>query len=367
MAIATMLGDGLFHVIFMLSKTTMSLIINIEKKDSEVSGFSDDENSKLAKYDEKRRTEFFLKDQIPDWVAGGGYILLAIVSIIAVPHIFPQLKWYQILVAYVIAPVLAFCNAYGCGLTDWSLASNYGKFAIIIFSAWVGLPDGGIIAGLASCGVMMSIVSTASDLMQDFKTGYLTLSSPRSMFFSQVIGTAMGCVLTPLVFWVFYQAYPVGEEGSAYPAPYGGVYRGIAMLGTEGVSTLPKNCFKLSIIFFFAAMVINLVTELLRKYETKYRIYRFIPSPMCLAIPFYLGGYFAIDMCVGSLILFLLELSNKQKASDFGPAVASGLICGESLWGIPAAILALSGVNPPMCIKFLTAAVNDKVEGFLSG
>ncbi|KAL3591732.1 hypothetical protein D5086_010372 [Populus alba] len=367
MAIATMLGDGLFHVIFMLSKTTISLIINIKKKDSEVSGFGDDESSKLAKYDEKRRTEFFLKDQIPNWVAGGGYILLAIVSIIAVPHIFPQLKWYQVLVAYVIAPVLAFCNAYGCGLTDWSLASNYGKFAIIIFSAWVGLPDGGIIAGLASCGVMMSIVSTASDLMQDFKTGYLTLSSPRSMFFSQVIGTAMGCVLTPLVFWVFYQAYPVGEEGSAYPAPYGGVYRGIAMLGTEGVSTLPKNCFKLSIIFFIAAMVINLVTELLRKYETKYRIYRFIPSPMCLAIPFYLGGYFAIDMCVGSLILFILELSNKQKASDFGPAVASGLICGESLWGIPAAILALSGVNPPMCIKFLTAAVNDKVEGFLSG
>ncbi|KAG5245365.1 hypothetical protein OIU76_002506 [Salix suchowensis] len=366
MAIATMLGDGLFHVIFMLSKTIISLIINIKKKEPEAPGFGD-ENSKLVKYDEKRRTEFFLKDQIPTWVAGGGYILLAIISIIAVPYIFPQLKWYHILVAYVIAPVLAFCNAYGCGLTDWSLASNYGKFAIIIFSAWVGLPDGGVIAGLASCGVMMSIVSTASDLMQDFKTGYLTLSSPRSMFFSQVLGTAMGCVLTPLVFWIFYQAYPVGEEGSAYPAPYGGVYRGIAMLGTEGVSSLPKNCLKLSIIFFIAAMVINLVTELLRKYETRYRIHRFIPSPMCIAIPFYLGGYFAIDMCVGSLILFLWELSNKKRAGDFGPAVASGLICGESLWGIPAAILALSGVNPPMCIKFLTAAVNDKVEGFLSG
>lgn len=40
---------------------------------------------------------------------------------------------------------------------------------------------------------MMNIVSTASDLMQDFKTGYLTLSSPRSMFFSQAFGTAIGC------------------------------------------------------------------------------------------------------------------------------------------------------------------------------
>ncbi|KAL8099044.1 hypothetical protein AgCh_031659 [Apium graveolens] len=59
--------------------------------------------------------------------------------------------------------------------------SNYGELAILIFSAWVGL-DGGVLAGLASCGLLMSIVSTASDLMTDFKTGYyLTLASPRSM------------------------------------------------------------------------------------------------------------------------------------------------------------------------------------------
>ncbi|KAL6219744.1 hypothetical protein ACLB2K_007503 [Fragaria x ananassa] len=95
------------------------------------------------------------------------------------------------LMSYIIAPVLAFCNAYGCGLTDWSLASNYGKIAILIVSALVGEKEGGVIGGLASCGVTMSIVSTASDLMQDFKIGFLTLSSPRSMFLSQVLGTAM--------------------------------------------------------------------------------------------------------------------------------------------------------------------------------
>lgn len=270
------------------------------------------------------------------------------------------------LVAYAIAPVLAFCNAYGCGLTDWSLASNYGKFAIIIFSAWVG-HDGGIIAGLASCGVMMSIVSTASDLMQDFKTGYLTLSSAKSMFFSQVAGTAMGCLITPLVFWFFYSAYTIGDPEGTYPAPYGLIYRGIALLGVEGISSLPKHCLTLSISFFVAAIAINAIRDLLQKFETTYRIYRFIPSPMCMAIPFYLGGYFAIDMCIGSLILFLWERKNKQKATDFSPAVASGLICGDSLWGIPAAILSLTGVNPPICMKFLSAAANAKVDKLLAG
>ncbi|KAL3731765.1 hypothetical protein ACJRO7_028613 [Eucalyptus globulus] len=363
LAIAMMLGDGLFHVVFMLIKTTSSLIANSKQESSTIAPYESDSSS--PDFNEDQRTLYFLKDQIPNWVAYGGYIGLAVISIIVIPFIFPQLKFYHLMVAYAIAPLLAFCNAYGCGLTDWSLASNYGKFAIIIFSAWVGLEHGGVIAGLASCGVMMNIVSTASDLMQDFKTGYLTLSSPRSMFFSQVYGTAISCVMTPLVFWFFYKAYPIGDPTGSFPAPYGLMYRGIALLGVEGVSSLPKNCLALAILCFVVAIVLNLIKELLQHFETKHRIYRFVPSAMCMAIPFYLGSYFAIDMCVGSLILFLWERSNRQKAKDFGPAVASGLICGDSLWGVPAAILSLAGVQAPICMKFLSASVNQKVDAFL--
>ncbi|XP_023525235.1 probable metal-nicotianamine transporter YSL7 [Cucurbita pepo subsp. pepo] len=358
-AIAMMLGDGLYHVFFMLFQTFYSLA---QQKLSHDHG---DSSLEATDYDAKQRIDHFTKDQIPNWVAMLGYGILAVISIIAVPLIFHPLKWYHVLVAYAIAPVLAFCNAYGCGLTDWSLASNYGKFAIIIFSSWVGLDNGGVIAGLASCGVMMSIVSTASDLMQDFKTGYLTLASPRSMFFSQVCGTAMGCFLSPLVFWFFFKAYNVGDPEGSYPAPYGLMYRGIALLGVEGVSSLPRNCLTLAICFFVAAIVINIIREFLQKLDTRYRTYRFIPSPMCMAIPFYLGAYFAIDMCVGSLILFLWQRRNKIKASEFAPAVASGLICGESLWSVPAAILALAGVKAPLCMKFLSSSTNSKVDAFL--
>ncbi|OIT38398.1 PREDICTED: probable metal-nicotianamine transporter YSL7 [Nicotiana attenuata] len=342
-AIAMMLGDGLFHFAYMLVVTALSFQ---KRKEEDYSGEESSED-----YDTKRQNEYFLKDQIPIWVAIGGYVGIAVISIIVVPIIFHSLKWYHILVAYVIAPVLAFCNSYGSGLTDWSLASNYGKIAILTFSYWVGLQNGGVIAGLASCGLVMSILDTAAGLMGDFKTGYLTLTSPRSMFFSQVIGTAMGCVITPLVFWIFHSAYKLGDPEGSYPAPYALMYRGIALLGVEGFGSLPKHCLRLSIWFFVAAIVINILTQLLKKFETKYRIYRFVPSPMCMAIPFYLGGYFAIDMCIGSLILFIWEKVNKQKAKDFGPAVASGLICGESLWGIPASVLALAGVKAPFCMK----------------
>uniref|UniRef100_M1B5N7 Metal-nicotianamine transporter YSL5 n=1 Tax=Solanum tuberosum TaxID=4113 RepID=M1B5N7_SOLTU len=341
-AISMMIGDGLFHFAYMLVVT----ISSFTKRGPPQNDYSDEDD-----HDKKIRNDYFLKDQIPNWAAVGGYACIALISIIVVPIIFHSLKWYHVLVAYLIAPILAFCNSYGAGLTDWSLASNYGKIAILTFSYWVGLENGGVIAGLASCGLMMSILDTASGLMGDFKTGYLTLTSPRSMFFSQLIGTAMGCVITPLVFWIFNSAYKLGDPEGSYPAPYGLMYRGIALLGVEGFGSLPKHCLRIAIWFFLAAILINLMTQLLQKYETKYGIYRFIPSPMCMAIPFYLGGYFAIDMCLGSLILFAWQMYNKQKAKDFGPAVASGLICGESLWGIPASVLALAGVKAPICMK----------------
>ncbi|KAJ8548890.1 hypothetical protein K7X08_029871 [Anisodus acutangulus] len=271
-AIAMMLGDGLFHFVYMLVVT--------------ISSFT------------KRKS---------------GEENYSVISIIVVPIIFHSLKWYHVLVAYLIAPILAFCNSYGAGLTDWSLASNYGKIAILTFSYWVGLENGGVIAGLASCGLMMSIVDTTYALMGDFKAGYLTLTSPRSMFFSQLIGTAMGCVITPLVLRIFNNAYRLGDQEAhtrhhMLSCIVESHYSEWKVL--EVSQALPQALY----LVLSHCYSINLMTQLLEKFETKYRIYRFIPSPMCMAIPFYLGGYFAIDMCVGSLLLLIWQRYDKRLA-----------------------------------------------------
>ncbi|CAK9185577.1 unnamed protein product [Ilex paraguariensis] len=251
----------------------------------------------------------------------------------------PPLKWYHIIVIYISAPTLAFFNAFGCGLTDWSLASTYGKLAIFTIGAWAGASHGVVLAGLAACGVMMNIVSTASDLMQDFKTGYLTLASPRSMF----------------------KAFPdLGLPDSQYPAPFTLVYHNMAKLGVNGFSALPKNCLMLCLVFFGAAIVVNLIRDSLGKNRAW-----FIPLPMAMSIPFYLGPYFAIDMCVGSLILYIWGRIDKAKADVFGPAVAAGLICGDGIWTLPSSILALAGVKPPICMKFLSSTNNSRVDKFL--
>ncbi|CAN6249427.1 unnamed protein product [Urochloa humidicola] len=359
--IAVILGDGLYNFLKVFIRSGQALYRNRNANKLPVSNDGTPVPSiETESFDDKRRVDLFLKDQIPKTVAFLGYVLLAVITIFCLPLIIPQLKWYHILAAYILAPVLAFCNAYGCGLTDWSLASTYGKLAIFIIGAWAGASHGGVLVGLAACGVMMSIVGTASDLMQDFKTGYLTLASPRSMFISQVIGTAMGCVIAPCVFWLFYKSFDIGASGGAYPAPYTIMYRNMAILGVDGLSLLPKHCLTLCYIFFAVSFAINLIKDLL-----PVKIVKFIPIPMAAAIPFYLGPYFAIDMFLGSVILFFWEWKNKAEAESFGPAVASGLMCGDGLWALPQAVLSLVNVNPPICMKFLSRSVNAKVDSFL--
>ncbi|CAK7324247.1 unnamed protein product [Dovyalis caffra] len=339
-SIALILGDGLYNFLKILYFTATSMRARA-KADSLKA------KDKGQALDDLKRNEIFLREGIPLWVACVGYIVFSIISIVIIPLMFPQLKWYYVVVAYILAPSLSFCNAYGAGLTDMNMAYNYGKVALFLLAALAGKQDG-VVAGLVGCGLIKSIVSISSDLMHDFKTGHLTLTSPRSMLLSQAIGTAIGCIVAPGTFLLFYKAFDVGNPDGEYKAPYAIIYRNMAILGVEGFSALPQHCLQLCYGFFAFAILANLSRDLSPKNIGKY-----VPLPMAMAVPFLVGAYFAIDMCVGSLAVFVWHKLNSRKASLMVPAVASGLICGDGLWILPSSILALAKIRPPICMSFL--------------
>ncbi|KAI3725925.1 hypothetical protein L1987_65721 [Smallanthus sonchifolius] len=346
-AIALILGDGLYNLVKIIAISIKAVLNNsTRQQDLPVIKEIHDYEASKSQQEQRKRDEVFLKDRIPTWFAASGYVGLAAISTATVPLIFPPLKWYLVLCSYIIAPVLAFCNSYGCGLTDWSLGAAYAKIGLFIISSLVG-SNGGVLAGLAACGVVMPIVSTSADLMQDFKTGYLTLSSAKSMFVSQLVGAAMGCIIAPLTFWMFWTAFEIGTPDSPYKAPYAVIYREMAILAVEGFSQLPKHCLALCCGFFVAALVLNLLRD-----WTPSKVSRFIPIPMAMATPFYIGAYFAVDMFVGTVILFVWERVNKKDSEDYAGAVASGLICGDGIWTIPSAILSIFRIDPPICMYF---------------
>lgn len=340
LSVALILGDGLYTFIKILLSTIVNIHDRLKNKNLPAT------DGKVKPIEEKQN-EIFLRENIPLWVGVAGYGVFSIVSIIAIPMMFPELKWYFVVVAYMLAPSLAFCNAYGAGLTDINMAYNYGKVALFVLAALTGKQHG-VVAGLAGCGLIKSVVSVACNLMQDLKTAHLTFTSPRAMFVSQAIGTAIGCVTAPLSFFLFYKAFDVGNPHGEFKAPYALIYRNMAILGVEGFSALPQHCLQLCYGFFAFAVMVNLVRDF-----SPPRIGKWMPLPMVMGVPFLVGAYFAIDMFTGTVIVFVWHKLNSKKAVIMVPAVASGLICGEGLWTLPASVLALAKVKPPICMKFL--------------
>ncbi|WVZ86594.1 hypothetical protein U9M48_033348 [Paspalum notatum var. saurae] len=342
LCIALLVGDGLYNFVKVMAISVKTIRERSRLKNN-LNKVADADTMAL---DDIQRNEVFNRDNIPTWLAYTGYALLSLIAVIVIPTMFREVKWYYVIFAYVLAPALGFCNAYGTGLTDMNMGYNYGKIALFVFAAWAG-KDNGVVAGLVGCGLVKQLVLISADLMHDFKTGHLTLTSPRSMLVGQAVGTLMGCILAPLTFMLFYKAFDVGNPDGYWKAPYALIYRNMAILGVEGFSALPRHCLQLCAGFFAFAVLANLARDLLPR-----RFARFVPLPMAMAVPFLVGASFAIDMCVGSLVVFAWHKLNSKKAALLVPAVASGLICGDGIWTFPSSLLALAKVKPPICMQF---------------
>ncbi|XP_061346967.1 metal-nicotianamine transporter YSL1-like isoform X2 [Gastrolobium bilobum] len=342
LSIALILGDGIYNFTKILVSIVLSVLERTRSKNHKNVAATNPAG-------DLKHSETFLKENIPMGIGLAGYVVFTVISIIIIPQMFPQLKWYYVVVAYIFAPSLAFCNAYGAGLTDINMAYNYGKVALFVLAAITG-KENGVVAGLVGCGLVKSVVSVSCNLMQDFKTAHYTRTSPRAMFVCQVIGTAIGCVTAPLSFFLYYKAFDVGNPNGEFKAPYALIYRNMAVIGVEGFSALPNHCLQLCFGFFAFAIGVNMVRDF-----SPQKIGKWMPLPMVMAVPFLVGAYFAIDMSIGSLIVFVWHKLNTKKAELMVPATASGLICGEGLWTLPAAILALAKINPPICMKFVAS------------
>ncbi|KAL6903410.1 hypothetical protein ACP4OV_004223 [Aristida adscensionis] len=341
LCIALIMGDGLYNFLKVIVVTVQNLRERSRRRS--LNRVADADSMAL---DDMQRDEVFNRDSIPAWLSYTGYAVLSVMAVIIIPHMFRQVKWYYMILAYALAPALGFCNAYGTGLTDMNMGYNYGKIALFVLAAWAGKDDG-VVAGMVGCGVVKQLVLISADLMHDFKTGHLTLTSPRSMLVAQAVGTLIGCVVAPLTFFLFYEAFDVGNPDGYWKAPYALIYRNMAVLGVEGFSALPAHCLQLCAAFFAFAVLCNVARDFLpRPYA------RLVPLPMAMAVPFLVGASFAIDMCVGSLVVFLWHRLDSKKAALLVPAVASGLICGDGIWTFPSSLLALAKIKPPICMKF---------------
>lgn len=368
--ISMVLADGLFHLLCILLRTLHAMYAARRQRRQPFrcisSGCVDDSRPIPAarSFDDRRRAQVFIRDRVSAPAAALGYVALAAVSVGVIPRLYPQLRHVHVAAAYLAAPAFAFSNTYGNGLTDMHVAAMYGKIAILVFGAWAGLANGGVVTGLAACGLLVSTVSPAADLVQEMRTGYLTLTSPHTVLVAQLAGTALGCVVSPVVFWALYKLYADEVDGPD-TVPYAKLYRAMAMLGTGQGGGLPRHSVLLCEAFFALALAMGVLREVAARRRWR-AVGRYLPSTIALAVGFFVSPKLSIGMCVGSVVMWLWKRHDRDEARLLAPAVAAGMICGDGFGSLLLSVLAIFKARAPICIMFLSREVNARLDVFLA-
>lgn len=200
---------------------------------------------------------------------------------------------------------------------------------------------GNELAGAAAAILIGAVVccaaAIAGDNMQDLKAGHILGATPFKQQIMQMVGVIAGALAIPLVLNSLLIAYGMGAPTEANPesltAPQATLMQSVAQ-GIFG-GGLPWN-----MVYIGGAIgiIIILIDQYLKSKGSEFRM-----PVLAVAVGLYLPFELDSSIFVGGVMAhFLLKATkssqNKEKASNAGLLLASGLITGEALMGIAIAI-----------------------------
>jgi len=139
------------------------------------------------------------------------------------------------LLALFLALFLSVMGVRALGETDLNPVSGISKLTQLLFAFVV--PRGNkntVIINLIAGALSESGALQAGDLMQDLKAGHLLGAAPNAQFYGQIIGSAVGAVLSAVVYKLYTHVYKI--PGDLFQVPTGFVWIFTARLVTgEGL------------------------------------------------------------------------------------------------------------------------------------
>ena len=276
---------------------------------------------------------------------------------------------FTLLVGLIIASV---CG-YMAGLIGASNSpiSSIGIIAVLAASLLIAAVTRGTTADplslvaytLFTAAIVFGIATISNDNLQDLKTGQLVGATPWKQQVALIIGVVFGSLVIPPILQVMLNGFGFqGMEGAgedALAAPQAALMSSVA----SGIfdSSLDWN-----LIFIGMAIgaVLIIIDELLRKFTDKYSL-----SPLAAGMGMYLPAALTIVIPIGAILgTFYDKWAAKQSHPEFakrmGTLLATGLIVGESLFGVVnAGLIAASAGESPL--EIFSGGTASKIIGVI--
>jgi putative OPT family oligopeptide transporter len=198
---------------------------------------------------------------------------------------------------------------------------------------------------LFATAIVFAIATISNNNLQDLKTGQLVGATPRAQQWALVVGVIAGAAVIPPVLNLLAQAY--GFAGAPHVAdaavrPLGAPQANLIAALAQGVIERKLDMQMLGI---GAALGVALVA--LDEVFGKLKWLRL--PPLCVGIGIYLPMSATLPVVIGAVLGWFYDrwttrTGNPERAKRLAVLVASGLIVGESLFGVINAGLIVAGV-----------------------
>ncbi|HEY1631632.1 MAG TPA: oligopeptide transporter, OPT family [Rhizomicrobium sp.] len=206
---------------------------------------------------------------------------------------------------------------------------------------------------LFSTAIVFAIATISNNNLQDLKTGQLVGATPRAQQWALIIGVIAGALVIPPVLTVLAHAFgfagaPNIGTVSSHPlaAPQATLISALA----QGVIEQKLNWTMLGI---GAVIGVGLIVldEVLGLAKSSLRL-----SPLAVGIGIYLPMSATLPVVLGAVVGHLYDNWTKRTAAPdysrrLAVLIASGMIVGESLWGvILAGVISATGKDTPFAL-----------------
>jgi OPT family oligopeptide transporter len=174
-----------------------------------------------------------------------GLIASLVLCVVAVHISFPNLIPFRLtLLSLFLALFLSVMGVRALGETDLNPVSGISKLTQLVFALVTPTTGPGaknaVIINLVAGAISESAALQAGDLLQDLKCGHLLGAAPNAQFYGQIIGSAVGAVLSALVYKLYTNVYTI--PGGLFEVPTGYVWVFTARLVTgSGLPPMVKE------------------------------------------------------------------------------------------------------------------------------
>jgi uncharacterized oligopeptide transporter (OPT) family protein len=273
------------------------------------------------------------EDMVPMWW-WAPMLVLVIILICVVMGVQYDMPIGMSLLSVLLAFVFSFLAIQCTGVTDITPLTAASKASQVVLGGatkaegWAPMDAqrlnllGGAIANMGA--------NQASDLVGDFRVGFLLRTSPKQQWLAQGLGTIVACFLAPALFILFAKAYPCILDTEAltctFSAPSVAAWRAVAVAVTADTFPVPNSSGIFSIVFaiFGGAMTVFREYAYKGKWE-KYRVYH--PNFMVIGLSFTLvQTYYGTAMCIGAIPSYFWMKRNPKSFDIYGEYPTASLI-----------------------------------------